>query len=120
MCVIPPPCARFSAPSMRRGDADVVTLSRQAGHALAGGRYGVVLQSEAVGILSTVVIAPTSTRTEPNNFRPEIDLLGRRTAVVIDHLRVIDRRKVGRRVHRLSSSELRAVDDALKLVLGLL
>jgi len=105
---------------MPRGDVHVVTLSRQAGHELAGRRYGVVVQSEAVGILSTVVIAPTSTRTEPNNFRPEIDLLGRRTAVVTDHLRVIDRRKVGRRVHRLSSSELRAVDDALKLVLGLL
>jgi mRNA interferase MazF len=105
---------------MRRGDVHVVTLARQAGHELAGRRYGVVVQSEAVGALSTVVIAPTSTSTAPTSFRPEIDLLGRRTAVITDHVRVIDRRRVGRRVDRLSSSDLRAVDDALKVVLGLL
>lgn len=98
----------------------MITLPRASGHELAERRYGVVVQSGALGRLSTVVVAPTSTSAGSSIFRPEIELGGRRTAVMTDQLRALDRRKIGRRVGRLAAGDLRAVDDALELVLGLL
>jgi mRNA interferase MazF len=62
-------------------------------------RYGVVVQADQFLPFRTVLVAPTSTRARPTSFRPPIDVDGTETRVL--------------------AHELRAVDDALALVLGL-
>ena len=84
-----------------------------------GARYAVIVQSTELLALSTVVVAPTSVGAQPATFRPEIDIEGVRTCVMVDHLTATDVSRVGETLRRLSWEELEAVDHALELVLGL-
>ena len=103
---------------MRRGD--VHALARQLkGREQRGRRYAVVVQTDLLEQLSTVIVAPTSMSALPTVFRPEVEIAGRRTLVLTDQIRALDRSRLGRRVGTLAQTELRAVDDALKVVLGL-
>ena len=86
---------------------------------MRGRRYAVVIQSDFLGDLSTVVVAPTSTSALPAVFRPEVEVAGRRSRVLTEQVRALDQSRLGRRVGTLAQTELRAVDDALKVVLGL-
>ncbi len=70
--------------------------------------------------LSTWIIAPTSTGRREASFRPEIEIEGTRTRVLVEQLSVIDpQTRLGAFAGRLGSSELRAVDAALRAVLAL-
>jgi mRNA interferase MazF len=105
---------------VRRGDVHALAPpSRSRGKEQRGRRYAVVLQTDLLNKLSTVVVAPTSTRALPTVFRPEVEVAGRRTKVLTEQIRALDRSRLGRRVATLAQAELRAVDDALKVVLGL-
>jgi mRNA interferase MazF len=100
---------------------DIVALRQPkdaAGHELRGHRYGVVVQSDDVAWLSTLLIAPTSTSAQPTVFRPELTVRGRKTRVMVDQLAAMDRGRLGRRVGRLSAADLREVEAALRDVLG--
>ena len=105
---------------MRRGEVVRLRLTRTTrGREQRGARYGVVLQSDALSALSTVVIAPTSTRARAASFRPEIDIEGEPTRVLVEQLGAVDRSRLGRSAGRLEADELVEVDDALAVVLGL-
>ena len=69
--------------------------------------------------LSTTLVAPTSTRALPATFRPTITLGDLKTHVLVEQTTVVDPQRLGRSAGRLDAAELRAVDDALALVLGL-
>lgn len=69
--------------------------------------------------LATAIVAPTSTSAQPAGFRPEITLRGRRTLVLLDQLRVVDRSRLGRPAGRLDPADLRAVERSLRLILDL-
>jgi mRNA interferase MazF len=69
--------------------------------------------------LSTVVICPTSTSAPLASFHPEISLEGEPTRVLCEMVGAIDARNLGHQVAHLGYDELRAVDDALSLVLDL-
>ena len=84
-----------------------------------GARYAVIVQSTELLTLSTVVVAPTSTGAQPATFRPEIDIEGVRTRVMVDHLAATDVSRIGETVRMLSWEELDEVDRALETVLGL-
>jgi len=89
------------------------------GHEQAGGRYAVVVQSDDLP-LSTWVIAPTSTGRRPASFRPEIEINGGKTRVMVEQLTVIDpQHRLGEFVGRLDTLEMQAVDAALRAVLAL-
>lgn len=105
---------------MRRGDVHALASpSRSRGNEQRGRRYAVVVQTDLLNELSTVVVAPTSTSALAAVFRPEVEVAGRRTLVLTEQIRALDRSRLGRRVGTLAQTELRAVDDALKVVLGL-
>jgi mRNA interferase MazF len=105
---------------VRRGDVYALApLSRSSGREQQGRRYAVVVQTDLLSGLSTVVVAPTSTSALPTVFRPEVEVAGRRTRVLTEQIRALDRSRLGRRVGTLAQTELRTVDDALKLALGL-
>jgi mRNA interferase MazF len=68
--------------------------------------------------LSTTLVSPTSTSAHPATFRPMIELDSKETLVLVEQTTVVDPQRLGRSAGRLGADELRAVDDALTLVLG--
>ncbi len=85
----------------------------------AGQRYGVVVQTDELVSLSTVIVAPTSTRAGQASFRPEVEIAGQRTRVLVEQIGAIDPSRLGRSHGLLGRDELREVDRALGTVLGL-
>jgi mRNA interferase MazF len=89
------------------------------GHEQAGERYAVVVQSDDLP-LSTWIIAPTSTGRRAASFRPEIEINGAKTRVMIEQLTVVDpETRLGDFAGRLDGAEIQAVDAALQSVLAL-
>ena len=82
-------------------------------------RYAVIIQSGDFELLSTCLVAPTSTSAREASFRPEIDVRGTTTRVLVEQARAVDRTRLGELAGHLSFAELRAVDAALRLVLAL-
>jgi mRNA interferase MazF len=79
----------------------------------------VIVQSDDLLALSTVLVAPTSRSAAPATFRPVIDLSGTATRVLVDQVRALDAHSVTACLGRLSSDELQTLDDALAVVFGL-
>lgn len=70
--------------------------------------------------LSTWIIAPTSTGRRQASFRPEIEIDGTTTRVMVEQLTVVDpQARLGDFAGRLDDTEMRAVDAALLAVLAL-
>jgi mRNA interferase MazF len=89
------------------------------GHEQRGARYAVVVQADEFLGLSTLLVSPTSTSARPASFRPKIAFGGHETRVLVEQTTVVDPERLGRSAGRLDARELRAVDEALMLVLGL-
>jgi mRNA interferase MazF len=89
------------------------------GHEQRGARYAVVVQADELMALSTTLVAPTSTSARSTTFRPTIEIDGTETRVLVEQTTVVDPQRLGRSAGRLEAGELRAVDEALALVLGL-
>lgn len=104
---------------MRRGDIFSLRLPRGVGHEQRGHRFGVVVQSDALLTRSVVLIAPTSTSAKPASFRPEIEIDGASTRVLIEHVGAVDVHRLGGFTGRLTPAEQWGVDAALLTVLGL-
>ncbi len=106
---------------MSRGDVYEVKLpsSKGRGHQQSGRRYAVILQIDELLELSTVIVAPTSTKARPASFRPEIEIGEETTRVLVEQLRAIDVRKLTRLAGHLTGAEQARVDDAVALVIGL-
>lgn len=78
-----------------------------------------MVQSDGLLGLSTVLVAPTSRSARGASFRPSIELDGEQTRVLVEQTTVVDGERLSRSAGRLDAAELRAVDEALLLVLGL-
>jgi mRNA interferase MazF len=89
------------------------------GHEQRGARYAVIVQADEFLDLSTVLVSPTSASARAASFRPRITLEGQETRVLVEQTTVIDPERLGRSAGRLEAGELRAVDEALMLVIGL-
>lgn len=104
---------------MRRGDVFRLRLSKGVGHEQHGQRFGVVVQSNALLPRSVVLIAPTSTRARAASFRPEIEVEGTTTKVLVEQMGGVDINRLGELVGHLATEEQWGVDEALLTVLGL-
>ncbi len=104
---------------MTRGEIYRIRLPRTRGREQAGPRFGVVVQIDALLGLSTAIVAPTSRSAAPATFRPEIELRGEQTRVLVEQLRALDVERLEELAGRLTADEQSAVDDALLLVLDL-
>jgi mRNA interferase MazF len=102
-----------------RGDVYRVRLPARGGHEQRGPRYAVLVQADELLGLSTVLVAPTSRSARAATFRPEIDVAGERTRVMVEQLRALDVQRLDDFEGRLDAEEMRNVDDALSLVLAL-
>jgi mRNA interferase MazF len=105
---------------MVRGEVVRIAAPRRArGHEQRGARPAVIVQSDDLLTLSTVLVAPTSRSASPATFRPTIDLAGTATRVLADQVRALDAQAIVGSLGRLSGQEMKALDEALAVVLGL-
>jgi mRNA interferase MazF len=104
---------------VRRGDVFNLRLPKGVGHEQQGKRYGVVVQSDALLPRSVVLIAPTSTSARSASFRPEIELEGTSTKVLVEQMGAVDVNRLGDLAGHLSSEEQWGIDAAILTVLGL-
>jgi mRNA interferase MazF len=102
-----------------RGDVHEILLPRRSGRVQSGRRYAVIVQADDLLALSTVVICPTSQSTPHASFHPEVAVGEGTTRVMCEMVGAVDARRLGKQVGHLTLDEIRAVDDALVLVLDL-
>ena len=104
---------------MLRGDVYRFKLAKGIGHEQHGNRFGVVVQDNAFLPRSIVIVAPTSTSARPASFRPEVELDGVTTRVLVEQIGAVDGTRLGELAGHLSPEEMWGVDAALATVLGL-
>jgi mRNA interferase MazF len=102
-----------------RGDIYQFKLPKGIGHEQHGDRFGVVVQAAELLPRSVVIVAPTSRSARAASFRPEIDVNGETTRVLVEQLGAVDAQRLGELAGHLSREELWGVDEALMTVLGL-
>ena len=103
---------------MIRGAVYRIDLGRPRGHEQGGRRLGLVV-SPSDSPLSVVTVIPTSTSAGPSIHRPELEIAGRSTRILVDQIRSIDLRfVVGDPVDYLTRDQLVEVELALAHYLG--
>lgn len=103
---------------MRRGDIFRIRPLSGQGHVQRGARFGVIIQTNALLKLSTVIVAPTSKSAQPASFRPIVRVQQDDTHVLIDQLTALDVGRLGKQVGTLTLEELWAIDDAIRMMLS--
>jgi mRNA interferase MazF len=100
-----------------RGDVFQLKTPHDArGHEQRGNRFAVVVQSDLLP-LSTWLVAPTSTSARPASFRPEVEIGGKTSLVLVEQMAAIDPERLGQLVGHLSQREMATVDAAIRTVL---
>lgn len=103
---------------MIRGAVYRINLGRPRGHEQGGRRLGLVM-SPSDSPLSVVTVIPTSTSARPSIHRPELEIGGQSTRMLVDQIRSIDIDHVtGDPVDFLNRDELAEVELALAHYLG--
>ncbi|WP_374213872.1 type II toxin-antitoxin system PemK/MazF family toxin [Streptomyces sp. A3M-1-3] len=89
------------------------------GHEQRGRRYGLVISPFSMP-WSVATVIPTSTSAQPSVFRPELEIDGTTTRLLVDQIRTIDVTFIhGDPVHYLDRQELAEVEHAVLRYLGL-
>ena len=104
---------------MRRGEVYRFRIPKGIGHEQQGERYGVIVQADELLPRSVVLVAPTSRSARPASFRPEVEVAGDVTRVLVEQVGAVDAQRLVKRVGYLTAVEIWTVDDALATVLGL-
>ena len=104
---------------MVRGDVHAIKLPQRRGRVQHGRRFAVIVQADDLLALSTVVVCPTSQSAPAASFHPEVVVSEESTRVLCEMIGPIDAHALGKQVGHLTVDEMRGIDDALLLVLGL-
>lgn len=104
---------------MLRGDIFEFRPPRARGREQQGRRFGVVVQANELLPRSVVLVAPTSRSARPASFRPEVDIAGETTRVLVEQVGAVDAGRLGTLVGHVTPEQLWGIDDALLTVLGL-
>jgi mRNA interferase MazF len=102
-----------------RGDVYRFRVPRGRGHEQRGRRFGVVVQADELLPRSVVLVAPTSQSARPATFRPEVEVEGRTTRVLVEQVGAVDVTRLGQLSGHLAPEEMWGIDEALLIVLGL-
>jgi mRNA interferase MazF len=94
-------------------------LPKGVGREQHGERFGVVVQADAMLPRSVVLVAPTSRSARHASFRPEVEVKGEMTLVLVEQVGAVDVRRLGVRAGHLTREEMWGVDEALLTVLDL-
>lgn len=104
---------------MLRGDVYRFKVPKGIGHEQHGDRYGVVLQADEFLPRSVVIVAPTSRSARAASFRPEVEIAGETTRVLVEQIGAVDAQRLGDLAGHLTPEEMWGIDEALLAVLGL-
>ena len=66
-----------------------------------------------------IIVAPTSRSARAASFRPEIDVAGERTRVLVEQLNAVDAQRLGDLLSHVTREEMWGIDEALATLLGL-
>ncbi|WP_327430355.1 type II toxin-antitoxin system PemK/MazF family toxin [Streptomyces sp. NBC_01236] len=97
---------------------EIKALPGAQGSEQQGRRYAVVIQSDRFST-STITVALTSTSAGPAVYRPEIEFDGKTTRILTDQIYSVTPTRLGDFKGTLDAEEIRALDQALLLKLGL-
>jgi mRNA interferase MazF len=110
----------------RRGDIYLVNFDPTVGHGIQKTRPALIVQNDIANRFSpiTIVAAITSKFNErpyPTEviLEPDQSGLSLRSSVLLNQIRSVDRRRLGKHLGRASAATMRAVDQALQISLGL-
>jgi mRNA interferase MazF len=78
-----------------------------------------VVQANELLPRSVVLVAPTSLSARSASFRPEVEVLGETTRVLVEQVGAVDVGRLGELVGHLSPEQQWGIDEALLTVLGL-
>src|SRR5438132_10392239 len=78
-----------------RGDVHVLRPPLRHGHEQQGRRYGVVIQANELLPRSVVLVAPASRSARAASFRPELDVEGETTRVLVEQVGAVDATRLG-------------------------
>jgi mRNA interferase MazF len=106
---------------LKRGEVWWVDLDPTRGSELRKRRPALILSVDALNrARRTVVVVPLSSSPEP---RPPLVVpvpsAGPESVAICDQLRAVDKRRLDRVFGRVENAELRAVEDGVRVVLGL-
>jgi mRNA interferase MazF len=111
----------------RRGEIYLVSFDPTVGHEIQKTRPAVVIQNDVSNQHSpiTIVAAISSQFSDPPFPRevviaPEESGLPKRSAVIANQIRSVDRLRLRKRLGRLSSPSMERVDEAIKISLALI
>ena len=104
---------------MVRGDIHAIKQPQRRGRVQHGRRFAVIVQADDLLALSTVIVCPTSQSAPPASFHPEVAIGDESTRVLCEMVGAVDARALGDQVGHLTLDQRRAIEDALRLVLGL-
>jgi mRNA interferase MazF len=102
-----------------RGDVYEFRPPRSRGHEQRGRRFGVVVQANELLPRSVVLVAPTSLSARSASFRPEVEVLGETTRVLVEQVGAVDVGRLGDLIGRVTPEQQWGIDEALLTVLGL-
>lgn len=104
---------------MLRGDVYELRLPGGVGHEQQGRRFGVLVQANEMLPRSVVLVAPTSRSARAASFRPEIDVDGQTTRVLVEQVGAVNTDRLGDLVGHVTPEQQWGIDEALQTVLGL-
>jgi mRNA interferase MazF len=84
-----------------------------------GERFAVVMSRHPAN-WSVVLVVPTSTGAQAAIFRPEVEVVGRQTRLLVDQMRAIDTRYLGRNVGFLDRIGMAELEHTIAEYLGLM
>jgi len=109
-----------------RGDIYLANLDPYIGSEQGGTRPVLVLQNNAGNFFSpTLIIAPVSSRKLKKPNQPThcllkgVDCLKSDSIVLLEQIKTIDKKRIQKYLGKLSDEDMRAVDGAIEVSLGL-
>lgn len=113
--------------SPRRGEIYLVEFDPTVGHEIQKTRPAVVIQNDISNRYSPItIVAAISSQFSDPPFPREVIVetvesgLTKRSAVIVNQIRSVDRRRLGKKIGRLSVTSVKRMDQALRISLGLI
>ncbi|MFN2220808.1 MAG: type II toxin-antitoxin system PemK/MazF family toxin [Anaerolineae bacterium] len=109
----------------RRGEIWTVDLEPVVGSEQGKARPALIIQNDIGNLYSPVLIVAAITSGENARYDVQIEVkvpeggLHHDSLVLLNQIRTIDKRRVGRYWGRLSTQTMQRIDDAIKISLGL-
>jgi mRNA interferase MazF len=109
----------------RRGEIWTVDLEPVVGSEQGKARPALIIQNDIGNLYSPVLIVAAITSGENARYDVQVEIkapeggLHHDSLVLLNQIRTIDKRRVGRYWGRLSTQTMQRIDDAIKISLGL-